>query len=65
VSELTLSPESGSMNLATEVYGIGLTEGNAKYLRRKSNMHKEFAAAVYLSEAPSLIDFCFGWSSNL
>jgi hypothetical protein len=42
------------MNLATEVYGIG----NAKSLRRKSNLHKKFAVAVYLSEAPSFLDFC-------
>jgi hypothetical protein len=32
---------------------IRLIEINAKYLRLKSNLEKDFAAAVYYSEAPS------------
>jgi hypothetical protein len=32
---------------------IKLIEGDAKSLRLKSNLGKDFAAAVYFSEAPS------------
>jgi hypothetical protein len=32
---------------------ISLIEGNAESFRLKSNLEKYFAAAVYLSEAPS------------
>jgi hypothetical protein len=33
-------------------------EGKAKYL--KNDLERDFAAAVYLSEAPSLLGFCLG-----
>jgi hypothetical protein len=37
-----------------EVHGmIALIEGNAKSLRLKNNMQKDFAAAVYPFETPS------------
>ncbi len=38
---------------------ISLIEGNAESFRLKSNLEKYFAAAVYLSEAPSLITVPF------
>ncbi len=38
-----------------------LIEGNAKSLRLKSYLEKDFAAAVYLFEAPPpILDFCLG-----
>jgi hypothetical protein len=45
---------------------IRLTESNAKSLRLKSNLQKEFTAAVHLAEAPSSARFLYwpGWSSN-
>ncbi len=39
---------------------IILIEGNAKSLRLKSNLQKEFTAAVHLAEAPSSARFCIG-----
>jgi hypothetical protein len=38
---------------------IMLIEGNAKSLRLKSNLQKEFTAAVHLSEAPSSARFLY------
>jgi hypothetical protein len=43
---------------------IRLIEGNAKSPRLKSNLEKDFAAAFYLSQAPSPQAFFFGWSSS-
>jgi hypothetical protein len=39
---------------------IRLIEGNAKSLRRYSNLEKDFAAAVYLLDAPSPPRFLSG-----
>ncbi len=39
---------------------IRLLEGNAKSLRLNSNLEKDFAAAVYLSNAPSPPRFLSG-----
>jgi hypothetical protein len=39
---------------------ISLIEGKAKSRRLKSNLENEFAAAVYLFEAPSLPMFLIG-----
>ena len=39
-------------------------KGNAKCRHLKNWPVRGFAAVVYLSEAPPLLGFCLGWSSN-
>jgi hypothetical protein len=41
-----------------------LVEGNAKSLLLKSKMQKDFAAAVYLFEAPPLLNFVLGSATS-
>jgi hypothetical protein len=52
------TPDTALYSIYVSTLWIRPIEGNAKSLRRKSNLHKEFAAAVYLSEGLSLLDFC-------
>ncbi len=72
--QLRLHFPSPSLLLSTlfTLYGLLLlhvprrfiVEGNAESLRLKSNLQKDFAAAVYLSEAPTPCLVVLGCSSN-
>jgi hypothetical protein len=56
---------SFALDLCLHRRKIRLTEGSAKFLRLKSNLEKDFATAVSLSEQPSSPRlFVLGWASN-